>query len=1309
MKRLLIIVIGLLIAVPCLYAQKPKKQMYLPNAPLPEKYKVDTRVDNMSYWKRMASLGLVPVAPEGKAPLGKYTGSKLSGRNVTIEDSPDVPVTTVNSTQSENSVFVNPNNNQALLQSNNSTPNPVSGIYGANEFLSTDGGNTWGGQVQGAGGENSGDPATAIGLNGWYYVGYIHSGGGQGVSYSTNQGQTWTPVLVAPLPSGWDLLDKNHLWIDNSPSSPYAGYLYDAWTNFGSGSLDAEISISRSTDQGLTWSASVPVSNAVNAGSHNQGVNIHTGPNGEVYVIWAIYDSWPSDESAIGMAKSLDGGATWQPATRIINNIRGIRTSETGKYMRVNSFPSMTVDISNGGNSGTIYITWANIGTPGINTGNDIDVYMAKSIDQGLTWTVPEKVNQDTPGLGKEHYFPWITCDAANGNLSVIYYDDRNVNSNQCEVYVSNSIDGGETWEDIKVSDVSFTPQPISGLASSYFGDYLAIHARDRWVYPVWTDNRTGTAMTYVSPFQAGPPPNQPWIIHNAHLVNDATGNNNGLLDFGETLELDITMENIGDQPATAVEVVLSSDSPFATISDNTEQFGDFILGEIKTITSAFALEVSNEVPDGEAIIFTLTATDANDSTFVSNFMIEAHAPALQAGVVTVDDAAGNGNGRLDPGESAIVKIATFNPGDYDANSTTAQLTTPSQFITIVNQNDDLGNIAPGQLNGVQAQFEIQVAPETPIGHTASFNYTAVSESLMATKTFNLPVGLILEDWESGSFESFEWEFAGSQPWTISTDEIFEGVNSSKSGDISDNQTSEMKVSYEVMNNDTISFYFKVSSESSYDYLKFYINNTLLNQWAGEVGWTQAKFPVSPGAQTFRWVYSKDVSVSNGSDAAWVDYIVFPAPLQTSAYAGPDAGSCEGASVMLNGNATNYVTTQWTTSGDGTFEDATSLSTFYTPGENDILTGSIMLTLTVTGPEAQVMTDHLNLSIVEPSAVDAGPDLSICSNVESIALTGTGEGYASVLWQTSGTGTFDDPESLTPNYMPSPADLTAGNVILTFTGLSPAPCYDAVDELMIAFIQAPTASVISGDSTLCSGLSVPVTIELTGTAPWNLEINNGVGMLTATDTPFTFQVSPSDTASYQVLTVSDATICQATGMGEYVINTLPVPHISLVSDTSACANHVVLLTVKTTDEADFLWMPGGSTSQSISVDSTGYGMGLHIWTVTATGSNSCIATASTNLTFNDCTGIDETGESLLGIYPNPSSGRFSIFTSKSISGKFMLEVLNSGNQLMFSQGNMEISQGRKVQVDAGKLADGIYMLRLSGTSGSYSTKLIIRN
>jgi len=465
--------------------------------------KLDTRIDNLGYWKKAAERGLTVPNPQVSVPAARYTGSEIRGLSSTTENSPDVLIISGATSQSENSVFIDPNNEDNALNSNNSTNTPGGGttIYGANDVMTFDGGQNWDGEIQGAGGSNSGDPAALIGRNGRYYIGFINNGSGQSVARSDDQGENWATSTVANAPSGFgNLLDKNHLWIDNCPTSPYEGYLYDAWTAFG-GQNDSDIEISRSTDDGVTWSTTINVSQAINAGSHSQGVNIQTGPNGEVYAIFTIYDNWPSDEDALGMARSLDGGATYE-SFRIIENIRGIRNTGTGKDMRVNSFPSATVDISNGPNRGNIYVVWPNVGYPGINSGNDVDVYMIRSEDGGDTWSAPIRVNQDPAGFGKKHYFPWITCDPATGTLSVIFYDDRNVGSAQCEVFCANSFDGGETWEDFKVSDVSFTPTPIPGLASSYFGDYLGIHALNGNVYPVWTDNRTGTALTYCSPYQ---------------------------------------------------------------------------------------------------------------------------------------------------------------------------------------------------------------------------------------------------------------------------------------------------------------------------------------------------------------------------------------------------------------------------------------------------------------------------------------------------------------------------------------------------------------------------------------------------------------------------------------------------------------------------------------------------------------------------------------------------------------------------------------------------------------------------------------
>jgi PKD repeat protein len=463
---------------------------------------VDTRVDNMSYWMKQAGKGLTPYNPQIPLAPALFKGSQIRAHGVRTLNSPDIPVTNLTDvTESENSVFIDPNNTSYLLNSNNSTSwsgGSVGSLYGANYFQSANAGIGWAGSPNGAGGANSGDPTTAIGLNGRQYVNFIDDPGGQGIAYSDN-GTTWSTATIAPNPGS--LADKNHMWIDNKTGSPYEGNLYAAWTDFG-GTDDTHIKISRSVDDGLTWSTGLKLSAAINAGSHNQGVNVQTGPNGEVYVAWAVYDGWPTDETAIGFAKSTNGGVSFPAATRIISNIKGIRTTAVSKNHRVNSFPVMAVDISGGPNNGNIYIVWTNVGTPGTNTGTNKSVYIIRSTNGGTSWSTPVRVNQGPNVNGKESYFPWISCDPVTGTLTVVFYDDRNVSSTQCEVFVAYSVDAGNNWVDFPVSDVAFTPAAIPGLAGGYMGDYLGITSKNKKVYPCWTDNRGGLYMTYVSPFE---------------------------------------------------------------------------------------------------------------------------------------------------------------------------------------------------------------------------------------------------------------------------------------------------------------------------------------------------------------------------------------------------------------------------------------------------------------------------------------------------------------------------------------------------------------------------------------------------------------------------------------------------------------------------------------------------------------------------------------------------------------------------------------------------------------------------------------
>lgn len=1160
--------------------QQPGK--HLPKAVKGKEHLIDTRIDNMTYWKQMAEKGYVVVAPYVPVKQAIYTGSRIVSGSVRYDDSPDKPLTQQNSTQSENSVFVNPNDHLNVLQSNNSTTNPVSALYGANDFFTFDGGETWEGEIEGTGGENSGDPSVAISSDGRYYVGYIHSNMDQGVSYSTDQGQTWTAVQCA---GGGYILDKNHLWVDNSPTSSYNGNLYSAWTNFQGGPNENEIEIVRTTDGGVSYSSRLGISHAVNAGSHNQGVNIQTGPDGQVYVAWTIYDGWPTDETAMGFAKSLDGGATYEPATRIITNIRGIRTSETSKDMRVNSFPSMAADISNGDYRGNLYLVWTNIGVPGINSGPDIDIYMIKSSDEGETWSDPIRINQDPSGLGNQHYFPWITCDPAFGTLSVIFYDDRNVSNSQCEVFCAVSSDGGDTWEDFKVSDIAFTPAPVEGLAGGYMGDYLGISANNRSVYPVWTDNRMGHVMAFVSPFQTGPPPNQPWLIYAAHQVNDSQGNGNGQADFGESILIDVTMENIGDQPALAVHSVLSAENPFVTLTDNEENLGDFSVEEIKSFQGVFALTLSPSVTDGEDIEFLLTSTDANDSTFRSTFRITPHAPAIKIGQMTVLDPLGNNNGRLDPGETADLVVVTSNPGDYTANNATATLSSSSSEITLNTTTADLGDLGAGE--NTSAAFNITVSENAVTGSAALFDYQIVTEFHAAQQDFVQKIGLIVDDFESGDFSAFNWKFGGNSPWTMTGSGAFEGSYCPVSGLIGNNSFSELRIEYDVMFNDSISFYKQVSSEQDYDYLSFYIDGVLQDQWSGEDGWTRVAFAVTAGEHSFKWVYSKDTYVTSGQDKAWIDYVVFPAELRTSAQAGADAVSCENTPFALNGAATKYNSLLWSTAGTGTFDDPTILAPVYTPGADDVTAGSVALTLTATGPELTV-SDDMTLSFSLNPTVNAGGDIAFCGLGNIPLMEPLAEHYDSLLWTTSGTGTFANATELQAKYIPGPDEL-GQTVTLTLTAFASDPCQDASDEMVITFLQTPDPS-ITGPLSVCRNSTASYSTPLLESYSYFWEIAGGTIQSDPDSNEITVLWDTTGTENWLSVTQTNTlTTCQSSQPVTVTVHELPVP--SVAGDPSVCANETaVVYSTPALEGHTYLWnieggsITGGQDRPEISVD-----------------------------------------------------------------------------------------------------------------------------
>jgi hypothetical protein len=109
--------------------------------------------------------------------------------------------------------------------------------------------------------------------------------------------------------------------------------------------------------------------------------------------------------------------------------------------------------------------------------------------------------------------------------------------------------------------------------------------------------------------------------------------------------------------------------------------------------------------------------------------------------------------------------------------------------------------------------------------------------------------------------------------WFPSMDEFQAGAQSLQSGLITDNQTSETSLELDFSAAGTISFWNRISSESGWDFLEFYIDDVEQDSWSGEIDWTQRSYPVAAGTHTFRWSYVKDGSDFEGDDTVWIDSI----------------------------------------------------------------------------------------------------------------------------------------------------------------------------------------------------------------------------------------------------------------------------------------------------------------------------------------------------------------------------------------------------------------------------------------------------
>jgi len=353
-------------------------------------------------------------------------------------------------------------------------------------YVSTNGGQNWTGTdiCSGVPVQNhGGDPGTIIDKNGVFiltHLGNIQNG--MFANYSTNLGVNWSSNVRIQQ----DDVDKGSPGTDDAPASPFYGRTYLAWTYFVP---PVRIVLSYTTNSGVSWSPIINVNNGL-GGNRSYGPAICVNPAGTTFVTWAsAVPTSPFTEDYIGVAKSTDGGVSWNAVENAID-INGIRTTQLAPWtIRANSFPVIDIDKTGGSRNGWVYIatTSKNLAP----AGTDPDIVFFTSSNDGNSWSSGVRVNQDAMNNGRNQFFPSLRVDE-NGGINIIYYDNRN-SVDSVDVYLSRSTDGGITFTDYRVTTSRFRPAPVSGTGGGNMGYNLGLTSGNGKLYPVWMANYTDT------------------------------------------------------------------------------------------------------------------------------------------------------------------------------------------------------------------------------------------------------------------------------------------------------------------------------------------------------------------------------------------------------------------------------------------------------------------------------------------------------------------------------------------------------------------------------------------------------------------------------------------------------------------------------------------------------------------------------------------------------------------------------------------------------------------------------------------------
>ena len=367
------------------------------------------------------------------------------------------------------------------------------------------------------------------------------------------------------------------------------------------------------------------------------------------------------------------------------------------------------------------------------------------------------------------------------------------------------------------------------------------------------------------------------WLnVDEIQIDDETTGNGDGNADYGETFYLTMELGNLGNKSSTDAWLKVTTESEWMTILTDSLYIGEIPAKGSLGSDKAFMMKLGDNIPDKSLITVRIIAADS-DTVLEYKHDIIVYAPELSIISLKYDDTLkGNGNLLPNRGESLDLVFTVRNTGSSMAEGDFLIVNTPAG-LSYIESSVPTGPIQPGE--STEVRVPATVSEYSPPGTLIPIDSKIDCGFYSSERQFEISVGQTRESFEYGNFDIFPWINSGPVPWVISGNYAFDQTRSAASGQITHNESTLLRINLDLPDTDTLKFWYKVSSETNYDFFRFTIysiNDTTVFSDSGEKDWTQYIVELPPGPHMLEWSYTKDGNTTRGLDRAWIDMIDFP-------------------------------------------------------------------------------------------------------------------------------------------------------------------------------------------------------------------------------------------------------------------------------------------------------------------------------------------------------------------------------------------------------------------------------------------------